>query len=322
MSGLIYPAIHLCNSIISFTFASMFEEWKEKYHRFREWQKKPYQVKPQSHEEHDCTTCGTHYEGNYCPRCGQSSIIGRYSFKKAFLLFLDVWGLGNRGMFRSIRDLILRPGYMIRDYLQGMQMAYFPPFKMFFLLLALSLLVDTGLNIKLENRIEIAQERYIDGLNNTLSKAAKPSDSKDKEVEKFNQDTIDLSNSAYEWTTKHMGIATMVMLLLFSAPMYLFFRKSPAYPGLKYSEFFVAMVYITNMVSIYSIVSNFLCLHQLIDLCLYILTIIPLMQLTGYGFWRTTFKIVTAFVLSIVAFMTAVFMIAFIVDVAREVLAS
>jgi hypothetical protein len=46
------------------------------------------------------------------------------------------------------------------------------------------------------------------------------------------------------------------------------------------------------------------------------------MQLTGYGFWRTTFKIVTAFVLSIVAFMTAVFMIAFIVDVAREVLAS
>ena len=225
-------------------------------------------------------------------------------------------------MFRSIRDLILRPGYMIRDYLQGMQMAYFPPFKMFFLLLALSLLVDTGLNIKLENRIEIAQERYIDGLNNTLSKAAKPSDSKDKEVEKFNQDTIDLSNAAYEWTTKHMGIATMVMLLLFSAPMYLFFRKSPAYPGLKYSEFFVAMVYITNMVSIYSIVSNFLCLHQLIDLCLYILTIIPLMQLTGYGFWRTTFKIVTAFVLSIVAFMTAVFMIAFIVDVAREVLAS
>ena len=52
----------------------------------------------------------------------------------AFLNFLDVWGLGNRGMFRTIRDLVLRPGYMIRDYLKGMQMAYFPPFNMFFLL--------------------------------------------------------------------------------------------------------------------------------------------------------------------------------------------
>ena len=57
-------------------------------------------------------------------------------------------------MFRSIRDLILRPGYMIRDYLRGMQMAYFPPFKMFFLLLALSLLVDSGLNIQGINREE------------------------------------------------------------------------------------------------------------------------------------------------------------------------
>ena len=95
----------------------MFEELKEKYRRFREWQQKPYQVKPLSAKEHDCTTCGTHYKGNYCPRCGQSSKIGRYSFKNAFLLFLDVWGLGNRGMFRTIRDLIFRPGYMIRDYL-------------------------------------------------------------------------------------------------------------------------------------------------------------------------------------------------------------
>ena len=114
----------------------MLENLKQKYRRFREWQKRPYQVKPLSAEEHDCATCGTHYQGNYCPRCGQSSSIGRYSFKNALLLFLDVWGLGNRGMFRSLRDLLLRPGYMIRDYLQGMQMAYFPPFKMFFLLVA------------------------------------------------------------------------------------------------------------------------------------------------------------------------------------------
>ena len=41
---------------------------------------------------------------------------------------------------------------MIRDYLRGMQMAYFPPFKMFFLLLALSLLVNSGMNIQGINR--------------------------------------------------------------------------------------------------------------------------------------------------------------------------
>ena len=116
---------------------------------FRTWQQKPYEVKPLSNEEHTCSTCGTQFTGNYCPRCGQSSIVGRFSFKKATLLFLDVWGLGNRGMFRSIRDLMFRPGYMIRDYLSGMQSAYFPPFKMFFLLAAFSLLIEHGLDLEL-----------------------------------------------------------------------------------------------------------------------------------------------------------------------------
>ena len=124
------------------------ENIKERYKRFKEWEQQPHEVAPLSEDEHVCATCGTRFEGNYCPRCGQSARIGRYSFKKALLLFLDVWGVGNRGMFRSLRDLILRPGYMIRDYLRGMQMAYFPPFKMFFLLFTLTILIQSGLNIK------------------------------------------------------------------------------------------------------------------------------------------------------------------------------
>ena len=120
---------------------------KEKYREFKEWQLRPYQVAPLIPQEHTCATCGTTFQGNYCPRCGQSARIGRYSLKSAFLLFLDVWGLGNRSMFRSVRDLLLRPGYMIRDYLSGMQMAYFPPFKMYFLLIALSMIVDSSFSV-------------------------------------------------------------------------------------------------------------------------------------------------------------------------------
>jgi len=126
---------------------------KERYAKFRQWQQTPHMVAPMADMEHDCFTCGTHFTGNYCPRCGQSVRIGRFSFKSALLLYVDVWGLGNRGMFRNIRDLILRPGYMIRDYLSGMQMAYFPPFKMFFLLATLSFLIGSGLNIKFENKL-------------------------------------------------------------------------------------------------------------------------------------------------------------------------
>ena len=159
---------------------------KERYRRFKEWEQQPHEVAPLSEDEHVCATCGTRFEGNYCPRCGQSARIARYSFKKALLLFLDVWGVGNRGMFRSLRDLMLRPGYMIRDYLRGMQMAYFPPFKMFFLLFALSILVQTGLNIKGQNyygqQQKEAEEMAQDVLNR-IESVDEPSEAQKKKAE-------------------------------------------------------------------------------------------------------------------------------------------
>ena len=289
----------------------MFEQLKEKYRRFRQWQLQPHQVAPLVNEPHECATCGTHYEGNYCPRCGQSAKIGRYSFKKAFLLFLDVWGLGNRGMFRTIRDLILRPGYMIRDYLQGMQMAYFPPFKMFFLLVALSLIVETGLNVKMENRLVSTQEQFAQGLNNAFTEK----DSTSVTVAEDSSDSVKnfLSHEVNDWMMKHISMVTIVFLLLFSGPLYLFFRKSPAYPNIRFSEFFVAMVYSMNMIDIFSIVTNFLCLNVFLDFFFLFLIIIPIKQLSGYSYWRTLLHFILALMLIFLVVFLAIFVVAVVI---------
>ena len=77
-----------------------------------------------------CQHCGTEFTGAYCPKCSMPSRWKRFDWKLLFLNFLDIWGLGNRPMFRTIRDLFWRPGYMIRDYLRGHHLSYFPPFKM------------------------------------------------------------------------------------------------------------------------------------------------------------------------------------------------
>lgn len=278
-----------------------------------------------SHESHQCATCGTRYEGNYCPRCGQSAQIGHYSFKKAFLLFLDVWGLGNRSMFRTLRDLLLRPGYMIRDYLQGMQMAYFPPFKMFFLLIALSLLVSTGLNNRMEDRLEQSQELFSAGLDDAFaeqekgnSDTTKKMNAEEKEKEKqreeinkkIEEDSKLYSNKAYEWTMKHISLVTIVFLLLFSVPLYLVFRKGPACPNITYSEFFVAVVYSMNMVEIVSIISNFLCLSFYLEMFYYLLIVIPVKQLTGYSYWSTLLR----FLLALFVFLIVLFLSIFVIS--------
>ena len=239
--------------------------------------------------------------------------IGRYSFKNAILLYLDVWGLGNRGMFRSIRVLILRPGYMIRDYLRGMQMAYFPPFKMFFLLLALSLLVDSGLNIQGINREEQNEKETEElfsrfkpkvSLNATDDKADEKKTGKPltKEEKKkiFKQEYERKSGEVGEWIEQHSSVLVLAGLLLFSLPLYLLFRHSPAIPDLRLSECFVAMVYITNMIVIYDIIPSLLCFsvktEAIYDVLSILLAIIPIKQLSGYSYVSTIWRLIAALI--------------------------
>ncbi len=329
--------IHLKHIFV--TFANVMEQLKEKYEKFKAWQIKPHEVVKLSAEKHVCATCGTEFHGNYCPRCGQKAAIGRYSFKSAFLLFLDVWGLGNRGMFRTIRDLLLRPGYMIRDYLNGMQMAYFPPFKMFFLLIALSVLIDSGLNVKFQNTINKNKKESVQELNDintntqinetdtnkivtdTFDIIGKPiivqtAQNKHNKVININGESIEtkilkkLENIA-NWIIDNQTLVSFLWLITLSLPLYLFFHKNPNIPDLRYSECFVAMVYITNMMTIITSVGSFFLPGNttMIELLTYALSIIPLKQLFGFSYKRTIAKLIGAFVLLTIAGITLIVMI-------------
>ena len=284
---------------------------KKIFRRFKDWQLQPYQVAPLSEEHHDCTTCGTHYQGNYCPRCGQSAKIGRYSFKNAFMLFLDVWGLGNRGMFRSIRDLLLRPGYMIRDYLKGMQMAYFPPFQMYFLLFALSLLVDSGLNIKGINRLEKQEKEFTEIVMSNTSDdkqgeakdkqdeaKASEKDAKQEKADKAMQNFNVVFTKIFKWVEEHNSGVMLIALLFFCCPLWVLFRHCPALPDMRLSECFVAMVYISNLVIIYCIIPSLLCFETntefIYQLFVLLMVIIPVKQLSGYGYWSTIWRLAVA----------------------------
>ena len=54
--------------------------------------------------------------------------------------------------------------------------------------------------------------------------------------------------------SQNTQLALLASVLLFSGPFYLMFRHSPAIPDLRFSECFVAIVYITNMLLIFTII--------------------------------------------------------------------
>ena len=275
----------------------------EKWKAFCEWQRRPSHIPQMVEEHHRCGTCGQEFQGNYCPCCGQSAKIGRYSFKNALLLFLDVWGMGNRGMFRTLRDLILRPGYLIRDYISGMQMAYFPPFKLLFLLTALLLVVDSGVNLKGEDHLAAYHENTVK-TGNSFAK-------KDKQKETTRDERWDRVSDWYivklrEFRESNPAFFWVALLFVLSLPLYLFFRKCPNIPDLRFSELLIAMVYTWGMHTIYEIVLTFFDVYNSpIDEASLLLSIIPLKQLSGFKWWRTSLYLLLSYLAAIVILLAA-----------------
>ena len=272
---------------------------------FHIWQRRPHELAPLSEESRTCSSCGTVYQGNFCPRCGQSARVGRFSFKKATLLFLDVWGMGNRSMFRSIRDLMLRPGFMIRDYLSGMQSAYFPPFKMFFLLAAFSLVVEHGFNFGLDvNDVQdeapkteqtAMENTKIARHDLTVHAGDKKEDIKWKAVGNASLRFVKVMDALRE---KNPAVFSLLSLVLFSVPLFFFLRSSPTIPDLRYSEFIVALVYTSNMYSIYSIAGNLLD-SSILNIIAVLMIFVALKQFSGFSKLRVLRYIVLTTLISI-----------------------
>lgn len=298
---------------------------------FRMWQRRPYEVAPLAETTRVCSSCKTVFEGNYCPRCGQSAQIGRFSFKTAFLLFLDVWGMGNRSMFRSLRDLVLRPGYMIRDYLRGMQSAYFPPFKMFFILTAISAVVEHGFinldstetakqdNIEVSVQQPVSQNEAnpteqptnesLKEMGQGVSDAVKAEDKEkvdriDRQMEKF----LKTMNLLYD---RNPAIFSLLMLIFFFLPLYFFFRKSPAIPDLRFSEFIIALVYSSNAYSIFSIVGKILD-WKILNILSALTIFIALRQFSGYSKLRLLGYLLLTFIVSFFILVAALVLIMFL----------
>lgn len=297
---------------------------KEKYRQFRAWQVRPREVAPMSQDEHECLNCHDHYTGSFCPRCGQPATTTRFSWKVAVASFIDAYGLGERGMFRTMGNLLLRPGYLILDYLRGMRASYFAPFKMYFLLFAVSLLVTHGLNIKGENFSfsddfesavqEVKEEEQAEARQVVEIDLSGIGEKENPESNRIKEILYGVFDKAALFAKNYPAMNILLLLVMMSGILFFFFRRNPNIPDLRYSEFFVTLLYTTNMYTIYSIVFDFFCLGKLSSYAFF-LTLIPLKQFSGYSWWRTILKFTVAFVTIFVLFILFIVLGVFLVGV-------
>lgn len=221
--------------------------------RFAAWQRKGVTPQPLSADSHVCLNCRTAFTGNFCPRCGQSASVSRFTLRHALSKTLEVWGLGNRSLPRTLWHLIYRPGHMIGDYLDGRQAPYFPPIKMLFLVTAAFVVtqhlvapgaLDTAYNDAQAHLEELhtdtsggeaayeGKELVLEGMNNFI-------EAFDKLTDFFQQ------NQAIELIASHILFAVITMYV---------FRRSPLRPKMNLTECFFAQILIASQLMMVSIV--------------------------------------------------------------------
>lgn len=81
-----------------------------------------------------CLNCGAPLGGQYCGQCGQRSTNRLISlFELIRDAFGDLFELDSR-LWRTLIPLLIRPGQLTRDYLEGRRARYMPPFRMYLVL--------------------------------------------------------------------------------------------------------------------------------------------------------------------------------------------
>jgi hypothetical protein len=91
------------------------------------------------HLRHDrtCLNCGATVEERFCTRCGQENLEPKESIGHIVgHFFADITHFDSK-LFITLKDLILRPGFLTREYVAGRRMSYLNPIRMYIFISAM-----------------------------------------------------------------------------------------------------------------------------------------------------------------------------------------
>ena len=104
-----------------------------------------------SGEESTCLHCGTIFSGNFCPNCGQDAATKRTSARGAAARLTKTVFKYDGTFPNTMKQLFYRPGFLIRDYLNGHRVCYTHPIQLILFLVTIRLMLAYFLPISDES---------------------------------------------------------------------------------------------------------------------------------------------------------------------------
>jgi hypothetical protein len=82
-------------------------------------------------EEKNCLNCGTTVIGRFCHVCGQENLEPKESFWHLVTHFFNDITHFDGKFFVTLKDLLLRPGFLSKQYMIGRRVSYLNPVRMY-----------------------------------------------------------------------------------------------------------------------------------------------------------------------------------------------
>ncbi len=199
-----------------------------------------------------CKNCEQNFNGKYCEECGQKSDVKRVDFNYIINEIPDSILQINQGFFFTIKELTLRPGRSVQNFLTGKRKPYYKPFSFFlvtatvYFLLAYLLERDTII------------DDFISGFNNGMTDSNETS-----------------GISVLEWISKNQTYSILLLIPFFSIATYLAFLQSKY----NYFEHVVINLYITGYQMIIYLIFGFVFVQE------NVLLIVPVLLGFIYNIW-------------------------------------
>lgn len=169
-----------------------------------------------------CKNCDQHFEGKFCNNCGQTANTHRLSMH--FILHELQHSLFHvdHGILYTMQQLLIRPGHMIREFMEGKRVRHFKPMM---LVVVLATVYGLLFHYFMEDVFDIDPIHSKDGLVSAYQKML-------------------------TWVTGHLAYASLLLIAVNTICSYLLFRKQ----GFNFAEHLVLNTYAMGLVLIDQIV--------------------------------------------------------------------
>lgn len=240
----------------------------------------------------NCLNCNNEIQGNFCSNCGQSTKLHKINLH--YLVHDIQHGLlhFDNGILFTVKELFIRPGNSIREFLNGKRANHFKPFSLVIILSGIYALLSYFFHIDLfSNNYEM--RGYGQGFNN------------------FKTSVDELR----EWFAHHFFVISLLQIPVFSIGTYVMFKKE----GYNYIEHLVINSFITGQKLFLYIVTLPICywlirtnylnsFNKFIDFIGYILAFFTIFQLFSglkflIRFWKTLLSLIIPLLIFIAIFL-------------------